>query len=598
MNRRIQRRIRPFIVHLSSFIVLLLLCAVGATAQDVITINPEPPGCSFGFIVADLCSEGAIGNGPVQTFFGLSKDEVTAIVEEAAAALAVDTATIAVVDRAGRPLAVFRQLHADPNNDDRAVGVARTAAFFSHNQAPLSSRTVRFISGIHFPPGVVNASNAALYGIENTNRGCDLNVKWNTTSISSQCVPRARSFKNSGLPCDFSSRAGCGPGIVTGKQQPDDGPFPQSVDNRSVNAGGIPLYRIPPDGLADAPEGRVSLGKLVGGIGVVGIDGDPQLAEFAAVTGAFGALNQGKGTIVPVPQYPLPQPGNVFIDGIRLPFLGPDQRLTFNSDGLPIGLERPEGTSAGTKSGTFVFGPGFGGCAANGYLAGPYGGGSLSMADVDGIVQRAVAAAKKTRGGIRLPLNSYARMVISVADTEGNILALYRMPDATVFSIDVAVAKARNVVWFSTDATDLDGVPSGTAVTNRTIGFGAQPLFPPGIDSDVFDVDAGPFYDLFLFDLANPCSQGSQPPNPNQSGIVFFPGATPLYNGNTLVGGLGISGDGVEQDDYVTYLAAGSFLPPKSKWADRIKVGKVRLPMFKFPRHPGGVTECGGKPCS
>ncbi|HKO58985.1 MAG TPA: heme-binding protein [Thermoanaerobaculia bacterium] len=591
MSRTTAALARTFILHPSSFIILLVFCA-RLSAQDVITINPETPGCSFGFFAADLCSEGAIGNGAPTTFLGLSKDEVQAIVEEAAAALAVDTATIAVVDRAGRPLAVFRQLHADPNNDNLAVGVARTAAFFSHNQAPLSSRTVRFISGIHFPPGVVNASNAALYGIENTNRGCDLNIKWNTTLISSQCMPRARSFKNSGLPCDFSTRAGCGPGIVTGKQQPDDG------DSGSLNAGGIPLYRIPPDGLVDATEGRVSQGKLVGGIGVVGIGGDPQLAEFAAVTGAFGALNQGKGPIVPVPQYPLPQPGNVFIDGVRLPFLGTDQRLAFNSDGLPIGLQRPDGTSPGTKSGAFVFGPSFGGCAANGYLAGPYAGGALSMADVDGIVQRAVAAAKKTRGGIRLPLNSYARMVISVADTEGNILALYRMPDATVFSIDVAVAKARNVVYFSTDATDLDGVPGGTAVTNRTIGFGAQPLFPPGIDSDVFDVDPGPFFDLFLFDLANPCSQGSQPPNPNQSGIVFFPGATPLYSGNTLAGGLGVSGDGVEQDDYVTYLAAGSFLPPKSKWADRVKVDRVRLPMFKFPRHPEGVTECGGKPCS
>ena len=36
---------------------------------------------------------------------------------------------------------------------DLAVSLARTGAFFSNDQAPLSSRTVRFISGIHFPPG-------------------------------------------------------------------------------------------------------------------------------------------------------------------------------------------------------------------------------------------------------------------------------------------------------------------------------------------------------------------------------------------------------------------------------------------------------------
>ena len=30
-----------------------------------------------------------------------------------------------------------------------------------------------------------------------------------------------------------------------------------------------------------------------------------------------------------------------------------------------------------------------------------------------------------------------------IRDTDGNVLGLFRMPDATVFSIDVAVAKAR-----------------------------------------------------------------------------------------------------------------------------------------------------------
>jgi len=88
-----------------------------------------------------------------------------------------------------------------------------------------------------------------------------------------------------------------------------------------------------------ANEGVIRDGHLVGGIGVVGLPGDSQRAEAVAVTGAFGALGSADGPIAPVPQYPLPFPGNVFIDGIRLPFLGPDQKLRFNDDGLPIGLE-------------------------------------------------------------------------------------------------------------------------------------------------------------------------------------------------------------------------------------------------------------------
>ena len=130
------------------------------------------------------CTEGAVGNATPQSFAPLTGTEVDAIVHAAATSLNVNNLTIAVVDRAGRPLAVFAQSGAPASDADRAVGVARAAAFFSHNMAPLSSRTVRFISGIHFPPGVTNAGNAALYGIENTNRGCTLSAAVEASGFS------------------------------------------------------------------------------------------------------------------------------------------------------------------------------------------------------------------------------------------------------------------------------------------------------------------------------------------------------------------------------------------------------------------------------
>jgi uncharacterized protein GlcG (DUF336 family) len=174
-------------------------------------------------------------------------------------------------------------------------------------------------------------------------------------------------------------------------------------------------------------------------------------------------------------------------------------------------------------------------------------------------------------------------MTIAVADLDGTILGLHRMPDATVFSIDVAVAKARNVIYFSSaGGADLPGVPSGTAVSNRTIGFGAQPFFPPGIN----DSGPGPFFGLYTFDLANPCTQGSQAANPHQNGIVFFPGSVPLYKNGVLVGGLGVSGDGVDQDDYVTNAGAKGFDAPDDIRADQVIIDDVRLPYLKFPRNP------------
>ncbi len=210
----------------------------------------------------------------------------------------------------------------------------------------------------------------------------------------------------------------------------------------------------------------------------------------------------------------------------------------------------------------------------------------------------AVATANTTRAVIRLPPSSTAKMTIAVSDLDGTLLGLYRMPDGTVFSADVAASKARNVIWFSTTGvTDLPGVPAGTAVTNRTISFGAQPLFPPGIDGS----GDGPFFPLYLYDTANPCTQGigTGPPNTgNMSGVVFFPGSLPLYRNGLLVGGLGVSGDGVDQDDFVTAGAVNAacgaggpcgipdFQAPGNIRADQVVIQNVRLPYLKFPRHP------------
>jgi uncharacterized protein GlcG (DUF336 family) len=466
----------------------------------------------------------------------LTSAEVQQVVQDAAQS-ADAPLVIAVADRAGKILAVFRNASAPltstgnfgdtVDSNELAAALARTAALFSNDQAPLSSRTVRFISGIHFPPGVSNAPNADLYGIENTNRGCPLN----TSFLPGQSVAPARSIDglNPGL------------GVITGKANVDDS------DPAAVNPGGVPLFKN---------------GFAVGGVGVVSTTAD--VAEFAAFTGASQA-----GFLPAASQ--LPPPGVVIIGGIALPFVNQ--------------ITPPNGIGPGSATGTFLLGPIAGGLPPEGDLVGPTGGTSgLTQNDVATIINQAVSTAAMTRAVIRLPSGSRTRMTIAVSDLDGTVLALHRMSDGTVFSIDVAVAKARNVVYFSNPAgtPDLPGVPTGTAVTNRTIGFGAQPLFTPGIDGSA----PGPFFNLFLQDLANPCTQGSQAANPNQNGVVFFPGSLPLYKNGVLVGGLGVSGDGVDQDDYVTNAGAQGFEAPATIRADQIEINGVRLPYQKFPRNP------------
>src|SRR5262249_5789362 len=137
---------------------------------------------------------------------------------------------------------------------------------------------------------------------------------------------------------------------------------------------------------------------------------------------------------------------------------------------------------------------------ANDYLVGPNpatdspaGAAALGRDDVDAIVQAALAKAKEIRAAIRLPNQSRTATVIAASDPTGNWMPLSRIPDAPVFSIDVAVGKSRNLIYFSSpsivpeDALDEpfrdkpslgQAFPPGTAITNRTLSFGAQPLFP------------------------------------------------------------------------------------------------------------------------
>lgn len=447
----------------------------------------------------------------------LTKADVQQVVEAAAKSIDSNSLVIAVTDRQGDILAVFKK-SAAPATEELAVGLARTAGFFSNAQAPLSSRTVRYISGVHFPPGILYTGNAALYGIENTNRGCVIGADY----AAGKAVPPARSIDGASL----------GTGIVTGKADI----FDSNPD--AVNPGGVPLYKN---------------GQVVGGIGVAGVAGD--LAEYAAFMGAAAGFLPTE----------IPAPGVVFIDGIALPFVD--------------NITAPGGIALGKLEGAYVVEPRAApGPAPEGDLVIPRAGSKLSAQEVRQIIDRAIASANETRAVIRLPLGSRARMVISVADLDGAILALYRMEDATFFSVDVALAKSRNMVYFNAPgrpASDLPGVPLGTAVTNRTIGYGAQPFFPVGLDYS----DPGPFFDLYKRDIANPCGFGG-------NGVVFFPGSLPLYKNGVLVGGLGVSGDGVEQDDFVTAAGALGYEPAKNLRADRVFIDGVRLPYLKFPRNP------------
>ena len=125
-------------------------------------------------------------------------------------------------------------------------------------------------------------------------------------------------------------------------------------------------------------------------------------------------------------------------------------------------------------------------------------------------------------------------------------------------------------------------MPVNTAVTNRTLSFPAQPLYPPGIDGD----GPGAFFPALCQRRREPVLSGEPAGQPESERDRVFPGSVPLYKGGQLVGGIGVSGDGVDQDDIVAAAAATGFAPPIAIRADQIILEGARLPFLKFPRNP------------
>ena len=92
------------------------------------------------------------------------------------------------------------------------------------------------------------------------------------------------------------------------------------------------------------------------------------------------------------------------------------------------------------------------------------------------------------------------------------------------------------------------------------------------------------------------------------NGLQIFPGSVPIYRGNILVGGIGVSGDGVDQDDMIAFLGlhnaalnlGGSInTPPISMRADQLTPRDTRLRFIQCPQSPfldsDEQTPCEGK---
>ena len=617
----------------------------------------------------------AFGNGlePLETrsmmaAAQLSTAEVEALLDRASAATPSNDAIIAVVDTKGQILGARTEsafVGMSPADlafaIDGAVAKARTGAIFSNNQAILTSRTVSHISqstvtqremqanpassnpttqgpgyvapvgiGGEFPPGILRQPLVDLFAIEHTNR-----VSVFVNQGGAEVINRD----------SYGVQSGTAPGTVS--------------RGISTMPGGLGIYRL-------------GTNEVIGGIGVFfpGHPGTPQFGTASFEQGFVATANQSRTNrlnapkaleaevialkaLLPItvaslppltatltPQLILARAGGL---GGPLPLTVPQaQNLvnrvnaaarinlggialqSFGPQAGPLGVQTlftiintlGNGTTNGTDqpvaSGGVLLLPGQ--AQAAGWLVAPTGSsfaGGLTAAQVQRIIVQGINQANHTRAQIRVQPTS-TKMVLAVADKDGTLLGVYRMPGATVFSIDVAIAKSRNTAYYASanlqPQDHVPGVPYGTAFTNRTFRYLAVPKYPSGSSTAPpapFSIlntrginpntglnvgaplPASAFNTTVLgYDSFNPGTNfRATTPAGNQNGVVFFPGSTAVYVGNSLKGGFGVSGDGVDQDDVVTFFGATGFSAPPAIQAVQFYVRGIRLPYIKFSRN-------------
>ncbi|HSF25062.1 MAG TPA: heme-binding protein [Blastocatellia bacterium] len=521
----------------------------------------------------------------------LTEDDVKQIIAQAVAQAEASglKATIAVVDKEGNVLGVFAMTGANPNTTISvpgrgprgglegvsvpavlaAISKAVTGSFLSSQGHSFTTRTASFIVQEHFPPGVDFQASGPLFGVQ---------------------------FSQFLVCSDINARSPLG---------------------LAADPGGIALYKN---------------GIQVGGIGVEG-DGvyslDPDPADKDQPVEELVAVAATRDFETP----PEIQGDKIIVNGIRFPFVNtpmPGAISTTPFDqlrgsvvvipGLAPGIRAAQPSAFRVVSIDSSIPAGRVDSRFFPFIGVP----ELPRADVEKIMIQAARQAFITRAAIRQPLNSAAEVNIAVVDVNGNVLGLFSTIDAPIFGFDVCVQKARTAAFFSkasaaaqlrargmgryVDAANNDGVKldGSVAFTDRAGGFLSRPFFPDGIDGtehgpfSVPSADFSPFNDGLQLDLllgsngaiGKFLQTGEFSPGDCtgiaslKNGTQIFPGSVPLYKNGRLVGAIGISGDGVDQDDLVAAFGSAGFEAPSDIRCDRLFVRGLRLPYVKFPRHP------------
>jgi uncharacterized protein GlcG (DUF336 family) len=515
-------------------------------------------------------------------------------------------ATIAVVDRVGNVLAVFEMNGAadsitingatGPNGSSAASGgldgvtlggsgvavpgpafaaisMAITAAYFSSEGNAFSTRTAGQIIQEHFNPQVNNTPAGPLFGVQFSQITCsDVSRKATDGSVGPKRAPLGFAANPGGLPLYKNGTVVGAIGVMAGTDYTVDRDVSDSIptDGELIAVAGTYGYAAPED---------IRANRITADENFLRFTNSDQTMSNPASAPPFAEIGDD-GALVAVNGYA----SAAVVAG-----------TTYGSAASGI---RADTTAAFAGTGAYVLVD-----AAGTPRFPPIDStdGGMTQAEVTQILKSALEVANRARSQIRRPLGLSAQVSAVVVDTNGEILGHVRSPDALVDSADVVVQKARTAAFFSNPAaaSDLLALPAaqyvspavaspiapyvsaaqtllgsgafsnGIAYSSRSVGNISAPYFPDGIENK----PPGPFsktlppwsifnnglaldlvYNQLVAALGVVTTPNCTGNDRIRNGITLFGGGFPIYRGDQLVGGIGVSGDGTLQSDLIGFV--------------------------------------------